>query len=97
MYKSHFLSLVSLFSISFTINAATITEQQFSTQDIFCSQEYHLAFFKANGEKNLNVASIDQIKLVNRSGCCSWHQGVCGCRAGRAVCCDGSYSPTCGC
>lgn len=32
-----------------------------------------------------------------RQGCCSWHQGVCGCSAGRSVCCDGSYSPTCGC
>ncbi len=30
-------------------------------------------------------------------GCCSHHQGVCGCSAGRAQCCDGSISPTCGC
>ena len=30
-------------------------------------------------------------------GCCSWHKGVCGCENGRAVCCDGTYSPTCGC
>jgi len=30
-------------------------------------------------------------------GCCSWHQGVCGCQFGRVVCCDGSYSPTCLC
>ena len=32
-----------------------------------------------------------------RSGCCSWHQGVCGCSGGRQVCCDGSYSPSCTC
>lgn len=34
-----------------------------------------------------------------RSGCCSWHGGVCGCdtSVGRQVCCDGSYSPSCGC
>ena len=31
------------------------------------------------------------------SGCCSHHQGVCGCSAGRAVCCDGVTSPSCGC
>ncbi len=33
------------------------------------------------------------------SGCCSWHGGVCGCdeSVGRQVCCDGSYSPSCGC
>lgn len=34
---------------------------------------------------------------VAKSGCCSWHKGVCGCERGRAVCCDGEYSPTCGC
>jgi hypothetical protein len=34
-----------------------------------------------------------------RSGCCSWHDGVCGCdtSVGRQVCCDGTYSPTCTC
>jgi hypothetical protein len=30
-------------------------------------------------------------------GCCSWHKGVCDCENGRTVCCDGTYSPTCGC
>lgn len=34
---------------------------------------------------------------VVQSGCCSWHGGVCGCQYGRVVCCDGSYSPSCGC
>jgi hypothetical protein len=32
-----------------------------------------------------------------KSGCCSWHKGVCGCEGGRAKCCDGTLSPTCGC
>ena len=32
-----------------------------------------------------------------RSGCCSWHGGVCGCYAGRVVCCDGTLSPSCRC
>ena len=32
-----------------------------------------------------------------RRGCCSWHDGVCGCSGGRIVCCDGSYSPSCTC
>lgn len=35
--------------------------------------------------------------FANRQGCCSHHGGVCGCGGGRAVCCDGSYSPSCGC
>ena len=37
-----------------------------------------------------------QEQLAQR-GCCSWHGGVCGCKGGRAVCCDGKLSPTCGC
>jgi len=31
------------------------------------------------------------------NGCCQDHKGVCGCRAGRIVCCDGSASDTCSC
>ena len=35
----------------------------------------------------------------DKSGCCSHHDGVCGCNAPshELVCCDGSRSPTCGC
>lgn len=36
-------------------------------------------------------------EIVARQGCCSWHDGVCGCSYGRVVCCDGSYSPSCTC
>lgn len=36
-------------------------------------------------------------ELMAQRGCCSWHGGVCGCSNGRAQCCDGSLSPTCGC
>jgi hypothetical protein len=34
---------------------------------------------------------------IVQQGCCSHHQGVCSCSGGRAVCCDGQFSPTCGC
>jgi hypothetical protein len=30
-------------------------------------------------------------------GCCSWHGGECGCKDGRDVCCDGTFSPSCSC
>ncbi len=30
-------------------------------------------------------------------GCCSHHQGVCGCSGGRTQCCDGTQSPSCTC
>jgi hypothetical protein len=32
-----------------------------------------------------------------QSGCCSWHNGVCGCSNGRKTCCDGTVSPSCKC
>lgn len=32
-----------------------------------------------------------------RKTCCSGGSGVCGCTAGRAVCCDGAVSASCGC
>jgi len=34
---------------------------------------------------------------VAQRGCCSYHGGVCGCSGGRAQCCDGTLSPSCGC
>jgi len=30
-------------------------------------------------------------------GCCSHHDGVCGCSGGRQLCCDGTLSPSCTC
>jgi hypothetical protein len=31
------------------------------------------------------------------SGCCKGHKGVCGCRAGKIVCCDKSFAADCPC
>jgi len=39
----------------------------------------------------------DREWVLAKSGCCSHHGGVCGCQGGRDVCCDGQFSPTCGC
>lgn len=36
-------------------------------------------------------------ELIAQRGCCSHHQGVCGCSNGRDKCCDGSLSPSCTC
>lgn len=46
--------------------------------------------------EQLTKENATQEQLAQR-GCCSWHGGVCGCRGGRAVCCDGKLSPSCGC
>ena len=35
---------------------------------------------------------------IAKSGCCSWHGGVCGCNSyGGVECCDGTTSPSCTC
>ncbi len=36
-------------------------------------------------------------EMLAKSGCCSHHSGVCGCKDGRVVCCDGTLSPSCKC
>lgn len=41
--------------------------------------------------------SVLTVKIYAQRGCCSWHDGVCGCQNGSIVCCDGSYSPSCTC
>lgn len=41
--------------------------------------------------KSFNLSQISQ------SDCCKGHKGVCGCRAGKIVCCDNTTSPDCTC
>jgi hypothetical protein len=43
------------------------------------------------------VSEEHTLLSVERRGCCSHHGGVCGCEKGRALCCDGRLSPSCGC
>lgn len=48
-------------------------------------------------DENSIAGSKDPDIVPMARGCCSWHKGVCDCENGRTVCCDGTYSPTCGC
>ena len=50
----------------------------------------------ANTIKNQACATYNT-SSTERQGCCSKHSGVCGCSSGRAVCCDGTLSPSCRC
>ena len=36
-------------------------------------------------------------ELLVQQACCEKNKGVCGCRAGKIVCCDKSFSPACTC
>jgi hypothetical protein len=38
-----------------------------------------------------------EVAQVSQTDCCKGHKGVCGCRAGKIVCCDGTVSPNCTC
>ena len=36
-------------------------------------------------------------RLAQHQSCCKGQKGVCGCRAGKIVCCDGKFSDSCTC
>lgn len=36
-------------------------------------------------------------RLAQQEACCKGQKGVCGCRAGKIVCCDKTFSDTCTC
>lgn len=55
----------------------------------------HACSKNSKGSEKFKIAKI--IEFDEKRGCCSWHGGVCGCSVGRAVCCDGTVSPSCGC
>ena len=59
----------------------------FSKAEVKPEKNFDLAFLNADDDK----------QNPERRGCCSWHGGVCGCKNGRVVCCDGKYSPSCKC
>lgn len=42
------------------------------------------------GDKSINTAQVT-------TDCCKDHKGVCGCRAGKIICCDGAASTQPGC
>jgi hypothetical protein len=52
---------------------------------------------KTTSDLKSEIGSFNLEQKIARSGCCSWHGGVCDCIGGRVVCCDGTFSPTCSC
>jgi hypothetical protein len=40
-------------------------------------------------------ATVD--RFAQQPACCKANKGVCGCRAGKIVCCDKTFSDTCTC
>jgi hypothetical protein len=82
-----FLSVVltSLFFITISnVLAEDINQSTSKTSD-----------YSVNCEASV-IAGLSEKEIAKR-GCCSWHDGVCGCTGGRQQCCDGTLSPSCTC
>lgn len=57
-----------------------------------------------DSQVTVSAQSCDELRMsgltsdqLTKRGCCSWHDGVCGCTGGRQQCCDGTLSPSCTC
>ncbi|MFN3543640.1 MAG: hypothetical protein ACK4UX_02165 [Thiobacillus sp.] len=82
------LALMALALTSFTLPAAADSMPATAPA---AAQTEKTAFHACPANlKGVNVAQID---------CCKGHKGVCGCRAGKIVCCDNTTStePVCTC
>lgn len=65
-----------------TANEVNLSDPQVTTSTQSCDE--------------LRMSGLTSDQLARR-GCCSWHDGVCGCSGGRTQCCDGTQSPSCTC
>jgi len=86
-----FLSLIFLFSTTFVGWITGVSGVSYA-DDLKVSE-----LANPGTDLNLQIVTLDLEQKLARSGCCSWHGGVCDCIGGRVVCCDGTFSPTCTC
>lgn len=97
-------TLISLFIIGFSSGPVLADKEQWT--DLKTATERLITLDPMAKDKNCANPQIqscekeaqDTEEKIAGRGCCSWHGGVCGCSSsGRAVCCDGKLSPSCGC
>ncbi len=85
------VSMILLFCITFAVLIA-------GANSISYADEVKVYGFENPGQDlKLETVTPSMGQKIARSGCCSWHGGVCDCIGGRIVCCDGTFSPTCTC
>jgi len=68
-----------------------------SNLQLFASDIQNDFNIKPNNTNCETIIQRGDKDILAQSGCCSHHNGVCGCQSGRVTCCDGSYSPSCTC
>lgn len=83
---------LALSILSLPVLAEEPSEPKFIQTPVIIQQNIHKPFF----DKSACQQTQNDDK-AERRGCCSHHNGVCGCSGGRAQCCDGTLSPSCGC
>ena len=83
------LLLVTLFYSGASLAEVAVTTS--NTSSFSSSLIPALQACPASSEQGMNTAQVSQ------SDCCKGHKGVCGCRAGKIVCCDNTASPNCTC
>ena len=57
------------------------------------------AVLNAGGDAICDAVMRDGVskEVLAQQPCCQRNQGICGCRAGKIVCCDKTFSPNCKC
>lgn len=91
MKRISILTTLLVALLSPTVFAATPQAEEGSIAN------FVLASKAAPPELGSIVGTYNHRMIYLKRGCCSHHKGVCGCVNGRTKCCDGTFSPTCGC
>ena len=105
MGKKYIFVLIACITLSF-LNSYSFSMDNYGPVDKETSETY-----LSSTDDEFSLSSVEYSELsedsqlayfeilyrLERRGCCSHHGGVCGCENGRAVCCDGTISPSCGC
>ncbi len=86
------LSLLAVFILLYSMNVSAHEKRACGGGSLPDSE-----YFAKVAMDTIYHDGIHSGKSVQQRGCCSWHQGVCGCSNGRVTCCDGTVSPSCMC
>jgi hypothetical protein len=92
------LTVISILLFSQAFAANTCLQPKEQNKNIAYSDSQIKKDTKDSCVQDIAFTLLTKREAVERKGCCSHHGGVCGCSSdGRAVCCDGAPSPSCGC
>jgi len=88
------LQIVAAALMAFTLALPALAQDTVSAPSELAAR---LAGQSTNAQACANMNSPFKLTEVSQADCCKGHKGVCGCRAGKIVCCDNTASPSCTC